>query len=160
MRFSILAAIAALSVAPSAHAEQWWFIGLSESNANVIETDTIVELPLGERRIWMSILYPTPLADVPAKDVAVLRTLYEVDCKQGRSRSLQGTFLTKELVSRWQSPATPSAWSYAAPGTTASSMIEAACHGIDAVSKLGPEKSLSDALDFYFWWVRELETKK
>lgn len=153
MRSSILAAIAALSVAPSAHAEQWWFVRVGEDSGLVIELDSIASASSGTRRVWTANVYATPVKNVVYQDVSLSRILFELDCKDGRFRSLQSSFMTKEFVSRYEHTSTSLQWQYAPPGTAGSAILEVACKGSDKADLVGPLKDLSEAVDLYFTWL-------
>ncbi len=154
----ILAAITATAIASAApaHAEQWWIIDMNGKTATVFEADSMVILPSGNRRVWVAMIDPKPMADLPISDVSILRTLFELDCKDGRFRSLQTGFMTKTLENRHQTN-TPSEWSYVAPGTMAASLFDATCHGNESAKIGKPIRDLTTAVDVYSYYLSKTQ---
>ena len=155
---SILAAIAVTAIASAApaHAENWWIIDMGGKSGTVLEADSMVILPSGNRRVWVAIIHPKPMTDLPISDVSVLRTLFELDCKDGRFRSLQTGFMTKTLENRHQSHA-PSEWSYVAPGTMGASMFDVTCRGNES-AKIGKSiRDLATAVDVYHYYLSKTQ---
>lgn len=152
-RLPILAAIAALSVSTSAHAEQWWFVGMSKRFGNAVELDSAATSSNGNRRVWNAGIFATPQTLGGANDIRVVQTLFEVDCKEGRIRDIQSSFLTKDLESRQSFNETLSAWSYPAPGSNAKLVFDAACGQTAKGDMAGPLPNLTDTVDLYFRWL-------
>lgn len=155
MRLSILATLAAASISTSADAEQWWFVAKDTSKGIVIEKDSMMAAPSGARRVWSALIYADPIPDLDDEDVYILRALNEVDCGQRRLRRLQASFLNKDYKRRHESDVADD-WRFAAPGTVAGVIVDAACNGLNGLEKSGPHSSLPDAVVYYFdWWVEQ-----
>ena len=154
-RLPILAAIAALSVSTTAHAEQWWVVAMDTSKGIVIEKDSMMTAPSGARRVWSALILADPDPDVDSEDVYIMRALNELDCGQRRLRRLQVSFLNKDFKRQHETDIAGD-WQFVAPGTVANVIVEAACNGFDNLEKGGPHNSLPDAVAYYFdWWIEQ-----
>lgn len=158
----ILAAIAVTAVASAApvHAEQWWVVGADRDHAEVVELDTVTTSSIGTRRMWTAFIYAAPLKGTPEPNVYVSRSLFELDCQDGRYRILQSAFLTKELSNLDTRTHPEVNWTYAPPGTRGYVFLNAACRGIDKSDAGGPWPNLGEAVQRYFRYLSDEAASK
>lgn len=156
MRFSIFAAIAALSVTSSVHAENWKFIGRDTQDGIAVEFDSLKRTATGAR-VWTAAITAdkwAPMRGAFGNDVQVTRSLYELDCTGERVRELQTTYLTRDMQVRGSyDPPTPK-WFFPAPGTVGLGFLQVGCGMKNDWEIIGSFESLPVTVEQYFMWRR------
>lgn len=123
MKQAILTACIVLTVFP-AKAANWFYVTESSVASNYIDTQSI-RIEGERRRVWQ-------MSDRKVNGTngsRSSRSLVEYDCKEARSRFLQGVNFTGQEASGNIVSMTNEAsqWSYVDPGTTGELLFQAAC---------------------------------
>lgn len=120
---TLTTALTAVSLSTSAVAEDWVLVGKNNSGTLFsIDRDSIETQPNGYKRAWDRGHLPTPVGGITG-----WRAYAEYDCREGRMRTLQVTYLAGDAVSEIVS--TPQPWSFAAPGSSENSVLKYVCFG-------------------------------
>ncbi|WP_354145587.1 surface-adhesin E family protein [Altererythrobacter litoralis] len=123
-KISLTTALVVAALPSAALAEKWLPVGITANQDQFsVDFSSIRTMPSGHRRVWVKVDFGKPS---DAGDTGY-KTFSELDCREGRSRTLSAAFFANDTITRKSNK--PRDWQDVARGSVFENVLYAVCFG-------------------------------